>query len=481
MKKSLLILLLVIIVLGGVLGGAYYIYDSSINIDTIYSGVKIDGYEVGNRRPEDAINFISLQKQTDDMDKTISLSYLDKNYDISLSELGYTYDFEKAVDEAYSLGREGNPIERYRFIKELKKGQGNIVLEPKYDMDLVLKLVDKIEEDLYQEAKDASLEFNSGSFVVSKAMPGITLKKSDLINQIVDSINNPGNIQIPVDIVEPKITEDLLGRVNGIIGQFSTSFKGSSSGRIQNIRQSAKAVSNLLVLPGEEFSFNELVGPIGPSTGYTEAPVIVNGELTPGLGGGVCQSSTTLYNALLLSDVKIVERHPHSIAAAYVPRGTDGAVARGYLDLKFMNNFDFPIYIHSSISGNTIQFYVYGDKNSKDYSVKIEPELLQTIPYKVQEIYDATLEPGARVLQQEGRTGYKVRTFKSIIKDGIVIERTQINYDYYRERDYIYKVGPQLPETVESDGPTLETISQPIEPVESQPVDEDIEVIDLLP
>lgn len=481
MKKSLLILLLVIIVLGGVLGGAYYIYDSTINIDTIYNGVKIDGYEVGNRRPEDAINFLSLQKQAEDMDKIINLSYLDKNYDISLSELGYTYDFEKAVDEAYSLGREGTPIQRYNVIKELKKGQENIMLEAKYDKDLVLNLVDKIEEDLNQEAKDASLEFNSGTFLVSKSMPGITLKKGELINQIVDSINNPKNIDIPVDIIEPKVTEDLLGRVNGIIGQFSTSFKGSASGRIQNIRQSAKAVSDLLIMPGEEISFNEMVGPIGPSTGYTEAPVILNGELTPGLGGGVCQSSTTLYNALLLADMKIVERHPHSIAAAYVPRGTDGAVARGYLDLKFKNDFDFPVYIQSNLVGNNIHFYIYGDKSSKDYTVKIEPELLQTIPYKVQEIYDESVAPGTRVLQQEGRTGYKVRTFKSIIKAGNVIERKQINYDYYRERDYIYKVGPQLPQSVESDGPTQETIAQPIAPVETQPIDEDVEVIDILP
>lgn len=481
MKKSLLILLLVVIVLGGVLGGAYYIYDTTINIDTIYSGVKIDGYDLGGKRPEDAISFISLQKQADDMDKSISLSYLDKTYDVSLNELGYTYDFNKAVDEAYSLGREGNPFERYSTIKDLKKGRKNIELESIYDSDLILKLVDKIEEDLNQEALDASLEFNGGSFVVTEDKPGVTLKKSDLINMIVDSINNPQDIDIPVEIVEPKVTKELLGRVNGLIGQFSTSFKGSSSGRIQNIRQAAKSVSNLLVLPGEEISFNEMVGPIGISTGYTQAPVIVNGELTPGLGGGICQASTTLYNALLLSDVKIVERHPHSIAASYVPRGTDGAVARGYLDLKFKNDFDFPIYIQSNIVGNNIHFYIYGDRNSKDYTVKIEPELIETIPYKVHEIYDESLAPGTRVLQQEGRTGYKVRTYKSIIKDGKVIERNQITYDYYRERAYIYKVGPGLPETVENgQEPTLETISQPLE-TPDQPIDDDIEVIDLLP
>ncbi len=478
MKKPLFLILLIVIILGGVLGGAYYIYENTINIDVIYRGVKIDGYDVGGRTPEDALNFISLQKETDDVDKSIKLSYLEKNYNIDIYDLGYTYDFNKAVNEAYNLGREGNPFQRYNTIKELKKGDYSIELKPEYDRELVLKLVDDIEEDLNQEAKDATLEYDGTTFIVTKEQLGIATKKSELIDLLLDSNQDSEDIQIPVDVVEPKVTEKSLSRVNGVIGEFSTSFKGSSSGRIQNIKQASKSVNNLLVLPGEEISFNEEVGPIGSSTGYMEAPVIVNGELTPGLGGGVCQSSTTLYNALLLSDVTIVERHPHSIAASYVPRGTDGAVARGYLDLKFKNDFDFPIYIQSNISGNRIHFYIFGDKNSKDYTVKIEPELIQTIPYKVKEVFDATLAPGTRVLQQEGRTGYKVRTFKSIIKDGNVVERKQITYDYYREKDFIYRVGPALPVVPK---PTEATISQPediVEPIESE---ENIEVIDLEP
>lgn len=479
MKKSLFIILLVVIVLGGVLGGAYYIYKNTIDIDTIYSGIKIGGYDVGGMTPQDALSFIAFQKESDDMDKNLKLTYLNYNYNLSLDEIGYTYDFEKAVNEAYGLGRQGNPFQRYRLIKNLIKSENNIELEAKYDIDLLLKLVNNIESDLNTEAKDASLEYINGNFLVTKEQEGLKLKKSELINNIVDNLTSLENVDITVEIVEPKVTEELLSRIKGIIGQFSTSFQGSSPGRIQNIRQSSKAVSDLLVLPGEEISFNEMVGPIGISTGFMEAPVIVNGELTPGLGGGVCQSSTTLYNALLLSDVTIVERHPHSIAASYVPRGTDGAVARGYLDLKFKNDFDFPLYIKSNIIGNRIHFYIFGDTNSKDYTVKIEPELIETIPYKINEVYDENLAPGTRVVQQEGRTGYKVRTYKSIIKDGKLIERKQITYDYYRERNYIYRVGPKLPDII---GPSQETMSNPtVKIMESSDSieDENIEVIDI--
>lgn len=475
MKKVLLIVLPLIIIIGGILGGGYYIYETDINLDTIYEGIKIDGHNVGGKTKVEAMEFLSKQKEIDNTDKSINLSYEEKIYHINLSDIGYSYDYEAAINEAYDLGREGNVFNRYSSIKSFKRTNKLVELKPTYDRDLVLKLVDGIEDDINQDSKDATLEFKDGNFVVYEEMAGRTLRKGELINLIIDNINELKDINIPVDKVEAMVTKKLLGRINGIIGQFSTSFKGSSYGRIQNIKVASQSVSNMLVMPGEQISFNDQVGPINGKYGFMEAPVILNGELTPGMGGGVCQSSTTLYNALLLADVSIVERHPHSIAASYVPRGTDGAVASGYLDLKFKNDFDFPIYIDSEIIGNNIKFYIYGDTTSKDYSVKIEPELIQTLPYKVVEVLDQNAQPGSRELTQEGRTGYKVRTYKSIIKDGKVIERNLINSDYYREKNFIYKVGPALPETV--DLPIEPTV--PAQPLE--PIDENIEVIDIEP
>lgn len=477
MKKALFIIIPIVLILGGVLGGAYYIYENTININTIYSGITIDGYEVSGKTKNGAIEFLMGQKEIEDMDRSINFFHEDYNYEVTLKDFGYTYDYENAVDKAYELGRHGNPFVRYKEINELKNSGFDISLEPEYDRDLVLKIVDKIEDDVNQEKKDATFDFNGGSFKVTDDINGKSVVKGDLINLIVDNIYELKDLEIPVETEAPKVTKELLARINGVIGEFSTSFKGSSSGRIQNIRQASKSVSNLLLLPGDEVSFNETVGPINQSTGFTEAPVILNGELTPGLGGGVCQSSTTLYNALLLADVSIVERHPHSIAASYVPRGTDGAVARGYLDLKFKNDYDFPIYTQSKIIGDRIYFQIYGDTKAKDYTVKIEPELIETRPYNVREIFDETAAPGTREMQQEGRTGYKVRTFKSIIKDGKVIERKQITFDYYRERDFIYKVGPALPVSQTPD------TSVPVDSMDSveSPIDEDTEVIDVLP
>ncbi|HCO18158.1 MAG TPA: hypothetical protein DIT39_00860, partial [Tissierellales bacterium] len=275
------------------------------------------------------------------------------------------------------------------------------------------------------------------------------------------AIPEGGRVELPIEIIEPEIKAEFYERINGKIAEFSTSFKGSAPGRVNNIRLSAKAFKGILLMPGDELSYNETTGPRRADAGYQEAPVILNGELTPGMGGGVCQTSTTLYNALLLADLEIIERHPHSMPPAYVPRGTDGAVATGYLDLRFKNNFDYPVYIDSEVIGTRVYFYIYGDMRGRPYTVKIDTEHHATIPYKVHENFDPSLSPGYRELVQEGRTGYKVSTYKSIIKNGEVISRERISSDYYKERDFIYRVGPAL---------AAEPIIQPPAAVDQTPV-----------
>lgn len=200
-------------------------------------------------------------------------------------------------------------------------------------------------------------------------------------------------------------------------------------------------------MPGESMSFNETTGPRAKKFGYKEASVIIAGEYTPDVGGGVCQTSTTLYNALLLADVTILERSPHSIPAKYVKFGQDAAVAFGFLDLKFRNDFDYPIYFDSKIVGDRIYFYVYGDRQSKDYTVKIDSEIVETIHAKEETVLDKTLEPGSKVLVQEGRTGYKVNTYKSIIKNGKTVSRDLISKDFYRPRNFIYRIGEEITTT----------------------------------
>ena len=289
--------------------------------------------------------------------------------------------------------------------------------------------------------KEAQFHFNNGNITITDEVVGKKVKQGELVKLIEENIYDSYPIEIPVEIIYPTKTRELLSRINGVIAEYSTSFKGSKKERIENIKISSQALSKEIIMPGEIFSFNEVVGPRKKEFGYKEANVIKNGEFIPDVGGGVCQTSTTLYNALLLADVDIIERSPHSIPVKYVNLGQDAAVSYGYLDLKFENNFDFPLFIHSRIIENRLHIYVYGDKTSKNYSVKIEPKIVEIIEPKKEIIKDNTLKPGIKKLVQDGRKGYKVNTYKHIIKNGKVVETKLISQDFYKPRNFIYRVG----------------------------------------
>ncbi|MBU5437851.1 VanW family protein [Tissierella sp. MSJ-40] len=441
-RKIIFLILILVTIFAGILGSGFYIYKNILNIDTIYGGVKIDDYDVSQKTKDEAIRYLKEKKEPAIDEKTMKLTYEDKIYNISLRQIGFSFYYEDAVDKAYNLGREGNVLNRLKDIRKIKNKGVTIPLESYYDKDKIENIVSNISQEINKESINAEFHFNNGNIKITEEVIGRRVVTEKLIKSINDNVYTLNDIEIPVDIVAPKVTKDVLGRINGIIGEFSTSFKGSSADRVANIKLSSEAISNKLLLPGEEASFNGLTGPREKQYGYKEANVIVGGELTPGVGGGVCQSSTTLYNALLLADVKIIQRHPHSIPASYVKFGQDAAVAYGYLDLKFRNDFDFPIYLYSKVVGDRVYMYVYGDRTAKDYTVKIEPEIVEIISSKVEEVVDKNLTPGTKELLQKGRTGYKVKTYKAIVKNGKVVKRELITSDYYKQKNSIYRIGP---------------------------------------
>lgn len=472
-NKKVWIILPILIIVAAILSGGYYVNNNIIETDRIYEGVTVDNISLSNMTKEEAYNYLKSKKESEQVKTEMKLNYEEFNFSISLEDLGFKYEFENAIDEAYNIGREGNYFDRFKQIRNLKNNPKNIELSSNYNFSKVDSIVDNIAEKINIEEQNSEFDFNGGNFIVKDHVVGRNLDSSKLEKLIKDNAAELNDIEIPVETVMPEYTKEFYSSINGVIGEYSTSFVGSAHGRKENIKVSARALNNKLLLPGEELSYNNTIGPIKREFGYLEAPVIVAGDLTPGMGGGVCQTSTTLYNALLLADMKILERSPHSIAATYVPKGQDAAVARGYLDLVFKNEFDFPVYTVSKVVGDTLTFKIYGDTTKKDYTVKIEPELLEKIDYTVIENLDETLAPGTKQLEQDGRTGYKVKTYKTIIKDGKIIKKTPITQDYYRERNYIYKVGPTPPPVEENPGNTEVGESQIDEAVSLDPVVDD--------
>lgn len=445
MKRLTIILLVVLcFIVGTAIGTGIYIYNNILSVNTIYSGIEIDGYNVGDKTKKEALEYLEFSKGLETDKKEMNLIFEEKVYRISLEELGFKYDYESAVDIAYDQGRKGNFIDKLKIIKKVKDYGINISLESDYEKERTNIIVGNIAQEMNKEPVEAKFNFNGGNIKIEEEVLGRALKENRLIESINENIYLLQDIYIEFEEIQPKLTKEMFSRINGIIGEYSTSFKTSTLDRKENIRLSAKAFSGKMLLPGEELSYNNTTGPRESQFGYKEANVIMEGELIPGVGGGVCQTSTTMYNALLLSNLTILERHPHSIPPTYVKYGQDAAVAYGYLDLKFRNDFDYPVYIDTKTTNERVYIYIYGDLKGKDYTVKIEPEIIDTIKGEVEEIYDGNLGPGEKLDIQKGRTGYKVKTYKSIIKNGKTINKKEITQDYYRQRNYIYKIGPKV-------------------------------------
>lgn len=473
-KRNVLFISIAIIILAASAGGAYYLYEDLVNIDTIYDGIYIGEYNVGGMTEQEAVKYIKTEKMAELSEKSMTLNYGDKDYKLSLEDLGFSYDYDGAAKLAFAKGRKDQgPISRYREIKNLSKENWQVNLESSYSESKIKDQVENIAEEMDQDPIDATFSFDNGNFSVTEDQPGLKVIKEELVKTIEGNMEELKDIDIPLEELNPKFTREYYGKINGVLGEYSTSFKGSSAGRVENIRLSARSFNNLVVHPGEEISYNEITGPKNSSNGYREAPVIFDGELVPGLGGGVCQTSTTLYNTLLLADLTITERSPHSLPPTYVSLGRDAAVASGYLDLKFKNTFDYPIYMTSKLVGNRVYFYVYGDASSRDYTVRISEEITEFKPFTTKEILDETMEAGTEKIEQQGRNGYKSKTYKSIIKDGKVISSKQINSDYYRERQHIVKHGIKIPEKLdpENKDENPDSLENPKEAGDEKPVE----------
>lgn len=437
-KAAIALLLILFIGLGVVLYQLNEILESPL----IYQGVKIENIPVSGVTKDQASKKVKDKMEKDIDGKIMTLTYHDKEYKVNIRELGFKYDYEKALKEAYQLGRKGKRIDRLKFIKDLKDNPVNIDLESSYDKSLANNIVGPIEAEINRDKIESTFKFNGGDFIVSDHQVGKVVNIEELIGLINNNIYDLKPIEIPVEDIHPTRTKELLTRINGVIGDYRTAFPTSTPGRKENIRISAAAMEKDIIMPGQTVSFNDLTGPRSIANGYKDSTVIVAGDYTSGVGGGVCQTSTTLYNALLQADMTIVQRSPHSIPAKYVPYGQDAAVAYGYLDLKFRNDYDFPIYIKSIYTGNELTFKIYGDQNAKNYLVKIQPETVEVIEPKTETIVDNSLAVGQKEVVQYGRTGYKVHTYKSKVKNGEVISRELITKDHYKSRNTVYRVGP---------------------------------------
>ena len=291
--------------------------------------------------------------------------------------------------------------------------------------------LEKIKEEIYCEPKDAYyVEEPFELFMDEDGVDfAITIEEAQKIIS-----TEAEEYKIPLKITKAKVT------INDIdsaafrykISSFSTTYDAGYRARANNLELAAGKINGIVLGPGEEFSFNKVVGKRTIEAGYTEAKIFLNGEVVDGTGGGICQISTTLYNAVLLANLEITDRRNHNYTTSYVKAGRDATVVYGAIDFKFKNNRKYPIKIEATVNGGVVTFNVYGIQEENEYEVKIIPVVTQTIPKTTQYIDDASLVEGSEVVKQVGSSGCKVTTYKETYLNGALVSKEVISNDTYK-------------------------------------------------
>ena len=300
----------------------------------------------------------------------------------------------------------------------------------------------KIKEEIYREPQNAY--FETDPYKIYPDLDGIDLAIS--VEEAQNQINQEDKEEYSFNlkITEAEITVDELGKeaFPYLISSFSTKYDASNRNRSTNLKIAAEKINGKVLMPGEEFSFNKIVGKRTVEAGYKDAAIYADGGVVDGLAGGICQISSTLYNSVLLANLQITERRNHSFTTSYAPAGRDATVVWGTTDFRFINSRSYPIKIEATVNNGIAEFKLYGMQEEVEYEVRILPVRTQSIPYKTTYEEDPSLIPGQQIIKQSGHSGCKVTTYKELRLNGEVVSKEPISNDTYQPMRTIIRVAP---------------------------------------
>lgn len=334
--------------------------------------------------------------------------------------------------------------------------------------------VDEYIKKINVEASDASIKIENNSIRITPHVVGKNVDKTTFVN-IVSELGKTEDTEkvLPVISVQPKVrTEDIHVKLfKDTLASSSTQFYTNSqndTNRAGNIRIAVSKINGKMLAPGEVFSFNDTVGARTEDGGYKEAFTYVGGKVIPGVGGGICQVSSTLYNSVLFADLEVDERINHMFTITYVPLGRDAAVAYGSADFKFKNSTNWPIKIESWVSkDNKIYFVIKGTNETPGKTVEIIHKTIKETDYTTKFIDDPTLDEGQTVEKQHGGKGVVVDTYKIVKQDGKVVSEVKLHTSVYKPLEREIRKGTRKPQTAAAQ--TQPQPAKPQAPAESPP------------
>ena len=359
----------------------------------------------------------------------------DKEYKIDYDILSIKSNLQETIIEALNHGKDLSIREGYKLIKNPKKVDFDI--EYSYNIKAVDSLLDEIEKTFNKEVRNATIIKEDGKLKVSESSSKQEINRIDFISQIEEVVksnteNNKGDVtlELPISVEEPKINTEDLQRINTIISSFSTNFLDDVMAT--NIKVAAAAVSGIVLMPEEEYSFNKLVGESTKEKGYVEVPVIKDNKLQPELGGGICQVSTTLHNAIIRAGILPTEITHHSMPVGYVDKGMDATIYYNLVDYKFKNTLPYPIYIDALVENNKIIFNIYSYKELENKKYEIISKVYEEIPQKIEYKKDITLDEGEEKVENLGSKGYKVKVYRKTLENKKEVKEEVICDEIYK-------------------------------------------------
>ena len=417
-----------------------------LQADTIYPGITIDGIDVGGLTPNNALSLLRENYSETLVKNALSLIGPKENYRIPLIDIAYGPDYANAVDTAYRQGREGNLIKRLKRIINLKLEGLHIKSEICYNKEKTGNILDSIIKGIETEPKNADIKIKKGKIEITPHRNGLLADRELTLYKIYRSLESGtlDDVVISVASARPDITTEMVKDITFRLGEFETAFNPENESRSHNIKTACEKINQKLLLPGQVFSMDKMLGERTEENGYRTAKVIVGNELVDGLGGGICQVTSTVYNAVLLSGLEVVERRNHSIPLSYIEMGRDATISHGYIDFRFKNNSGYAIFLETEAADGRVYVSIWGKCPDVPRTVKIRTRIIETIePEGIETKEDETLSPGDSVIDRDAVPGCIVEVYRDTYDiNGNLIKTEKISVDTYQPQKKVIRVAP---------------------------------------
>lgn len=453
--------------------GQFFIMENNLSNNTISKGSYVNGYNISGMNSEDAVTYLSNIFTESANNFKLTLTYNDKSWELTKKDFQVNSDIHTIIDIAQKREKEVGTYDQQLDFLSQHQGENSINIAFNYIFVGLDEKLDEIIKEIEVAPVDSEIFFspnNKEMFEITEGKKGIRVDKTLLYNRINEEYlkSNVINVEIPVFEEVGEVTEEYNKSLTNKISSFSTNVADSTGGRKTNVNLALEKFNGLVVENGEQVSFNKITGPHTTENGYKIATIIYNGQFVDGVGGGVCQASTTLYNALLTAGLQIDEVNKHTLPVKYVPLALDAMVSEYVSDLKFTNNSGHKIFIKTYHDSESVTVEIYGHELDGGVTYKTRGEVVRVIPHEGDVIRkDVKKEYTSKVLFEGEyyrlsypREGYEANGYLQKYVDGQMVEETLIRHEIYQPQNGIVVEGvdilPKELKAIESDVELIE-------------------------